>query len=146
MKPICFLFLSVTLTNPCLKQQRYQKKLQMTHSNVYVWSLLIMRLDSNLRFRPLSSEHDLTSWLAWKRIGLALPCMRWCTLYPLDILLSRVSILPFNVIETCSLDVWPGWKNNGDINQVPRLSEDLISQALFKVVHCRLKIIEWNFF
>ena len=33
MKPICFLFLSVTRINPCLKQQRYQKKLQMTHSN-----------------------------------------------------------------------------------------------------------------
>ena len=32
MKPICFLFLSVTRINPCLKQQRYQKKLQMTHS------------------------------------------------------------------------------------------------------------------
>ena len=33
MKPICFLFLSVTRINPCLKQQRYQKKLQITHSN-----------------------------------------------------------------------------------------------------------------
>ena len=27
MKPICFLFLSVTRINPCLKQQRYQKKI-----------------------------------------------------------------------------------------------------------------------
>ena len=35
MKPICFLFLSVTRINTCLKQQRYQKKLQMTHSNVH---------------------------------------------------------------------------------------------------------------
>ena len=33
MKPICFLFLSVTRINPCLKQQRYQKGLQMTHSS-----------------------------------------------------------------------------------------------------------------
>ena len=38
MKPICFLFLSVTRINPCLKQQRYQKKLQMTHSTVQaIW-------------------------------------------------------------------------------------------------------------
>ena len=36
MKPIFFLFLSVTRINPCLKQQRYQKKLQMTHSNSHV--------------------------------------------------------------------------------------------------------------
>ena len=35
MKPICFLFLSVTRINPCLKQQRYQKKLQMTHSSFH---------------------------------------------------------------------------------------------------------------
>ena len=27
------MFLSVTRINPCLKQQRYQKKLQVTHSN-----------------------------------------------------------------------------------------------------------------
>ena len=35
MKPICFLFLSVTRINPCLKKQRYQKKLQMTHSTAH---------------------------------------------------------------------------------------------------------------
>ena len=115
---------------------------------VYVWSLLIMRLDSNLRFRPLSSEHGLTSWLAWKRIGLALPWLVCVSARFIlwNILLSHVSNLPFNVIETCSLDVWPGWKNNGDINQVPRLSEDLIRPAFFKVVHCRSNIIEWDFF
>ena len=33
IRSIFFLFLSVTRINPCLKQQRYKKKLQMTHSN-----------------------------------------------------------------------------------------------------------------
>ena len=37
-KTLFFLFLSVTQINPCLKQQRYQKKLQVTHSNDYAWS------------------------------------------------------------------------------------------------------------
>ena len=40
------------------------QEISITNPNdrcVHVWSLLIMRLDSNLRFRPLSSEHDLTS-------------------------------------------------------------------------------------
>ena len=36
MKPICFLFLSVTRINPCLKQQRYQKNCK--------WHTLMVRL------------------------------------------------------------------------------------------------------
>ena len=51
MKPICFLFLSVTRINPCLKQQRYQKKLQMTHSNEYT---------SHISNNPLKMTQPLT--------------------------------------------------------------------------------------
>ena len=32
-RPILFLFLSVTCTHPCLKQQRNPKKMQVTHSS-----------------------------------------------------------------------------------------------------------------
>ena len=35
-KPKYLLFLGVTYIHPCLKQLRYQKKLQVTHSTVYL--------------------------------------------------------------------------------------------------------------
>ena len=67
MKPICFLFLSVTRINPCLKQQRYQKKLQVTHSTGHVKSenmkIWIKWNSENMNFIQFCAARTLPSRL-----------------------------------------------------------------------------------
>ena len=65
MKPICFLFLSVTRINPCLKQQRYEKT---RHSKQCGFSIYTFdNLKSKSMVRLVRAEKMVLSGLVFAR-------------------------------------------------------------------------------